>query len=320
MSAGTDTELDADVAPCRVCQSPVFDDEAYCESCGAAARVEAPPPPAARPTTTRSEQDLGVIAVVTDVGLRRHRNEDAFAVAQAAGRAVVAVCDGVASTANGDKAARAAADAALGVFEALRAGEQGPHEVDLQAHLDEAFDEAQRMVLQIPDDDDPRGNDASPSTTLVVAVVTPEKTVIGNVGDSRAYWLSAKTGLSRVLTVDDSWAQEQIGLGMPPELANGDPDAHTITRWIGGDTDSWNPSLAVVEPSEAGLLVLCTDGLWSEFEDPERMARLIADLSSPPIEIARNLVDAALAAGGRDNITVAVVAMDPSSLAGDSRE
>jgi serine/threonine protein phosphatase PrpC len=311
MSTPTDTDLHTDVVPCRVCESPVFDDELYCEACGAAVRPEAAPTAATRPRATRDGRDLNAIAAVTDVGLRRLRNEDAFAIEHAGGRWVAAVCDGVASTANGDRAARAAADAALEVLEPLLHAAQWPDEAELAGQLESAFDAAQQSVLRVPDDDK-YGNEASPSTTLVVAVGTHERVVVGNVGDSRAYWLSTGAGHSRVLTVDDSLAQEEIEQGVPAERAYGHPDANTITRWIGGDTDSWTPRLTILEPTEPGLLVLCTDGLWNYFDDPDRLAGLVPQAAPSPLEIAQLLADAALDAGGQDNVTVAVVLFDHS--------
>jgi serine/threonine protein phosphatase PrpC len=319
MSADTDTELQADVLPCRVCGSPVFDDELYCEACGAAVRPEDPAPVAPRPRATRDERDLGGLAAVSDIGLRRNRNEDAFAIAHAGVRSAAVVCDGVASTANGDRAARAAADAALAVLEPLLRAAQQPDEEAMRRHFEDAFDEAQRSVLSVSDDD-PYGNDASPSTTIVAAVVAPGQVIVGNVGDSRAYWLSAETGLSRLLTVDDSWAQEQIAQGVPAELAYDHPDANTITRWIGGDTDSWTPRVAVLTPAEPGFLMVCSDGLWNHFDDPERLAGLVPRPATSPLEVARHLTNAALDAGGQDNITVAVIPLGSSEPANESQE
>jgi serine/threonine protein phosphatase PrpC len=319
VSAGTETELHTDVTPCRVCKSPVFDDELYCEACGTAVAPGPSPATASVPEPTRNELDLGAIAAVTDVGLKRLRNEDAFTAAHAASRTMAAVCDGVASTANGDRAARAAADAALGTLESLLHAAEWPDQDQLRRHLEAAFDDAQRSVLAVPDDD-PLGNNASPSTTLVVALATPHGAVVGSVGDSRAYWLSDLPGRSMQLTVDDSWAQEQIAQGVPHELAYADPDASTITRWIGGDTDSWTPRLAVLEPAEPGLLVVCSDGLWNHFDDPERLAQLVPDPPATPLGIARRLADAALEAGGQDNVTVAVIPLVPVGPSNENQE
>jgi serine/threonine protein phosphatase PrpC len=163
--------------------------------------------------------------------------------------------------------------------------------------------------MRIPDDE-PDGNDLSPSTTMVAAVVSPELVVVGNVGDSRAYWLSP--GDCRLLTKDDSWAQDAIGEGMAPEVAYAHPDSHTITRWIGADAETPEPMLHALTVTAPGVILVCTDGLWNYFGDPDELGDLLFQGgAAAPIETARRLADAALAAGGQDNVTIAIVPVDP---------
>ena len=179
--------------------------------------------------------------------------------------------------------------------------------------LGRAFAEAQRAVLLVPDDE-PGGNDLSPSTTMVIGVVADGRVTVANVGDSRAYFLGTSPSVARLLTVDDSWAQESIAEGIAPAVAYAHPEAHTITRWVGGDADSVVPSVVAFDATEAGLLVLCTDGLWNYFEDPLELGALIPDgATSSPIAIAQRLTDAALAAGGHDNVTVVVMPVGPAA-------
>ena len=313
MSLHTDT--DAGVRPCEQCHSPVFDDELYCEACGRRVAEEPLVEQAAVPRRHgyRDEHDLGVIAGITDRGNRRHRNEDALAIAAVDGRVVAAVCDGVASTANPDQAARAAANTAFAAVEPLLSAPHWPQDSKLEELLGEAFDEAQRAVLEVPDHE-PDGNDQSPSTTMVVAVAGQGHVTVANIGDSRAYWLSTNPAQTRLLTVDDSWAQERIVEGIAPEVAYAEPDAHIITRWIGGEAESVTPTVVALDVTEPGLLLVCSDGLWNYFEDPHRLLELIPDWAvTAPIEIARRLTDAALVAGGQDNITVVVAPVDPAA-------
>jgi PPM family protein phosphatase len=101
--------------------------------------------------------------------------------------------------------------------------------------------------------------------------------------------------------------------GMEPEEALEHPEAQAITRWIGADTESSEPRITDFAVSEPGLLVVCTDGLWNYFEEPTTLAELVAAAGDPsPPAIARWLADAALDAGGQDNITVAVVPVGPA--------
>ena len=313
MSLHTDT--DVEVRPCPHCQSPVFDDEHYCEACGRPAPGEPLVDNAAVPRGhgDRDEHDLGVIAGITDRGTRRHRNEDALAIAAANGRIVAAVCDGVSTTANPDQAARAAANTAFSVVEPLLSAPSWPQDAELAELLGEAFAEAQRAVLEVPQNE-PDGSHESPSTTMVVAVATRGHVTVANIGDSRAYWLSNDPAQARLLTVDDSWAQDRIAEGMAPEVAYADPEAHIITRWIGGEAESVTPTVVTLDVTEPGLLLVCSDGLWNYFDAPQRLFELIPDwAASAPIDTARRLTDAAVLAGGRDNITVAVVPLDPAA-------
>jgi serine/threonine protein phosphatase PrpC len=311
----------AEVAPCLACGSPVFDDESFCEACGTEvvpyALVPTSPSSIADQSTVRREaHDLGVLASVTDIGHRRSRNEDAVAIAAMDGYGclIAAVCDGVSSTANGHRAAQAATDAVLATLHGTLAHSERPGGTDLEALMQVAFDEAQRAVLLVPSDDDRFGNTASPSTTLVVAIATAERVVVGNIGDSRAYLLSADGSRCRLLTIDDSWALERIAEGTPPEEAYAQPEAHVITRWIGEETESWAPRMTGFEVDGPGLVVLCTDGVWNTFEEPTRLAALVPDGTPSPIEVAHALADAALEAGGRDNMTVAVIPVGQTRL------
>ena len=306
MSAATDTKVGA----CTQCQAPLFEEERFCELCGTRVSTgEETRLIEAAQAHDRVEYDLGSVGAVTDRGVRRQRNEDAVAIAAAGGRAAIALCDGVASTTLADRAAQGAAAAALAVLEPLLHAPRWPSRESLRDRLGQAFAEAQRVVCEIGEDEPDL--DLSPSTTMVVALATHESVTVANIGDSRAYWLSA-TGDSRALTVDDTFAQTMIGEGIPAERALAHPDAHTITRWIGNGADSVEPTVTTLEVAEAGLLLLCSDGLWNYFDDPDRL-REVATAVSPdrPIEIARHLTQAALDAGGQDNVTVAVLPLEP---------
>jgi serine/threonine protein phosphatase PrpC len=132
--------------------------------------------------------------------------------------------------------------------------------------------------------------------------------VIGWVGDSRAYWIDSQ-GI-RQLTVDDSLAEEGIARGMlTPEQAAASPVLHTITNWVGPDAPARPPRLAVLTPERPGRLLLCTDGLWNYMATGPELAEQVAALpaGASPAALARALTDTALARGGKDNITVAVI-------------
>ena len=120
------------------------------------------------------------------------------------------------------------------------------------------------------------------------------------------------------LTVDDSWVQEQVAIGKLSESeAHGHPYAHAITRWLGEDAPGGAPRVTTFTPPSAGRLVLCSDGLWNYAPTNTRMGAIVRahPPATPAIEVARALTQIALASGGRDNITVVVVDVVPSTVA-----
>jgi serine/threonine protein phosphatase PrpC len=143
----------------------------------------------------------------------------------------------------------------------------------------------------------------------VAAVLDGAILVVGWVGDSRAYWLP-DVGDARLLTIDDSYAAEQIAEGATRAAAESGPQAHAITRWLGSDAPDHTPRTASLDLPGPGWVMLCSDGLWNYCSEAADMATLVRDTVSSagpgPLELAAALVDWANAQGGMDNITVAL--------------
>jgi PPM family protein phosphatase len=284
---------------CTACAAPAeaIDADWYCSRCGV--RQRSP--------QDRQEIDLVVAAGVSDRGRVRRRNEDALHL-QAVGESGVAVvvCDGISSSLSAEEAARRGADAAGAVLAEALLGEQAV----LAEATRNAVGTAQQAVLEVPWTS--RSDRDVPSCTLVSAVCRDGELVIGWVGDSRAYWIAGDD--SRQLTVDHSWAQEQVAAGLlSVQEAGADKRAHSITRWLGQDAPDDEPQIVTLRPTDPGRLVLCSDGLWNYMPDAAGIAAQLDAL--PPgtaaITAAHSLADAALAAGGHDNITVAVLNVTP---------
>ncbi len=249
------------------------------------------------------ELDLGWVAAVSDVGHRHHRNEDAFALATEGSRAALVVCDGVSSSANPDQAAAAAATAAIETL--TPALDEATDLATVEQLLRQAIEAARVAVEDVPDSE-PGGYPAAPSTTIVAAVVAPDRVVVASIGDSRAYLLIPSAGAGRRLTVDDSLAEQAIAQGVPAETAYASPQAHVITGWLGGDGEGDDADVTSLAVDGASVLVVCSDGLWNYFEPAEELAAMVRGAGNAPIDLARHFVDAALGAGGSDNVTVAV--------------
>jgi PPM family protein phosphatase len=285
---------------CHACGAPAeaIDKDGYCSICGVRER----------PPCNRVELDLTIAAAVSDQGLVHRRNEDAFHLETVGERSVAAVvCDGISSASAGDAAARNAAKA---TGELLAAALADASRDASEATVD-AIRAANDAVEQVPWTT--RADRAVPSCTLVSALWRDDEIVVGWVGDSRAYWITPDD--TRQLTVDDSWAEEQIAEGLLTlEQASRDPRFHSITHWVGGDAPERSPQAVVLRPEGPGRLLLCTDGLWNYAPTPAELRTLVDALPAraAPAAVARSLTETALARGGRDNITVVVVDIDPS--------
>jgi serine/threonine protein phosphatase PrpC len=189
-------------------------------------------------------------------------------------------------------------------------GEGPPDPVDVA--VTEALAAAWRMVAEVPRDE-PGGYSEPPSTTVVLAVVDPEgRVTLASIGDSRAYWVSPTA--AALLSTDDSWAEQAIATGVAPSAAYRSPMAHVITRWVDGAGADRKQELQLVHHAAPGpgFLVLCSDGLWNYFGDLDRFAGLVLGdgTDESAVDRARRMVDAALQAGGGDNITVAVLPIE----------
>jgi serine/threonine protein phosphatase PrpC len=286
---------------CPACHSAQISADGCCESCGRKM-------PSVR---DHIELDLGLLAGVTDKGLRHPRNEDAMALAtaQRAGQpvALAVVCDGVSSSRRPDEASLAAVQAAVRV---LLAGVR--EEADLLESSRAAVAAAQQALAGL---DEP-GRGDPPSATFVSAVLTHQAATLCWLGDSRAYWLGSGPGAeAKRLTTDDSLAGEMVAAGLVPEdTAMSLPGAHVVTGWLGAGTASTQPHVATFTPPGPGVLLLCSDGLWNYRPGAAELAELaLPGALTDPLGTAAALVSFALEAGGMDNITVVLAPYPPGS-------
>ncbi len=266
--------------------------EGYCESCGRKV-------PSGR---DHAELDLGLLAGVTDRGLRHARNEDAMALATAAAPggqvAIAVVCDGVSSSPRPDEASLAAAQAAVRtLLTSARRGDD-PAEASLAA-----VRSAQRAIASLG------SPGQAPSATYVSTVVAGGAVTVCWLGDSRAYWLPAGSGGATRLTTDDSVAEQLVAFGALTEAdAIASPQAHVITSWLGADLAGAEPHLGRFELVGPGVVLVCSDGLWNYRPEAAGLAELAFPAAlSDPLGAAASLVKFALDVGGVDNITVVLI-------------
>lgn len=223
--------------------------------------------------------------VISETGPVRHENQDAAAELPDAGLFVVA--DGMGGHAGGREASRI-------VREGLAVSSPG---TDLVASIREANRKVFEHARSAPE---LKGM----GSTVVVLHLTDRGGTLLHVGDSRAYRLRGDA-LER-LTDDHSFVRELISQGqITTEDARKHPYRHMLTRAVGVNADV-EPEQRAVDVAAGDVFLLCTDGVSGTLSE-EEIKRLLALGRRSPEEACRALVDAAIAAGGRDNATAIVV-------------
>ncbi len=163
----------------------------------------------------------------------------------------------------------------------------------------------QQAVLQsnaaIYEESVERGNDMG--TTLTLAVVVGDRAIVGNVGDSRTYLYRGDT-LQRV-TKDHSLVQRLVDIGqIDADDVYTHPNRNAILRSL-GDGGELDVDVFEVQLSAGDMLLLCSDGLWEMVRDP-KIKEIITGHAAPP-DACEELIRAANAGGGEDNISAVLV-------------
>ncbi len=235
---------------------------------------------------------LDVVAL-TDVGCKRTNNEDSFGYDLAAG--IFVVCDGMGGNAAGETASGTAVKELVEYFS--REVVLGPpREECLYRSILHANQQVYRMA---------QGNEElrGMGTTLVSACVEGARIVIGNVGDSRAYFL--RGGVCAQITNDHSFVAEQMRSGaMNAEEAGASPLQSLITRAI-GTAESVEPDIFTGNIEPGDILLLTSDGL-TRYADSKAIASLIL-ASANLAEACQALIDTAKRQGAVDNVTCLLV-------------
>ena len=176
---------------------------------------------------------------------------------------------------------------------------QAPRTPDSQA-LGAAIEAANYEIIKAAQDG--RGREGM-GTTMTAAIIKDTRLIIGQVGDSRAYLLSQ--GTLHQLTRDHSLMADMIDSGqITPEEARVHPNRSVITRALGSSLYT-QPDLYELNVQDNDRLLLCSDGL-SGVVDKAVMERILSRYDDPQI-CADQLIQAAIDAGGPDNITAIVI-------------
>jgi serine/threonine protein phosphatase PrpC len=241
-------------------------------------------------------------AGVSDVGRVRATNEDSGFL----GPYVALVADGVGGAAAGEIASATAAYAVAAV--ALGRLGQPPEQVIAEA----AVAARDNIRLGIQRD----LNRLGMATTLTVVVCDGRRVALGHVGDSRAYLL--KDGELRQVSKDHTYVQHLVDTGGLSQQARGShPWRNVVLRSVDGDPAGTGLDIVRLDVGVGDRLLLCSDGLTDLVDDARIAEALVREDAD---DAASVLTEAALHAGGRDNITCIVLdVVDGPRVVGDGR-
>lgn len=244
----------------------------------------------------------------TDVGLERAVNEDRILVDES--RGIFLVVDGLGGHAAGELAAETAVEIIGKRLEDL----DGDIETKVRTSITEANNRIFSLARENPEW-------YGMACVLTLAVAHADHVTVGHVGDSRLYL--AWNGTLRKLTSDHSLIGEREEHGeIDEEDAMRHPRRNEIFRDVGSQSREPNDPDFIQTKTflfrDDAALLLCSDGLSDSLTAAEINA-IIERYDGDPDATAQQLVEAANAAGGRDNVSVVLIA-GPDFLGGESNK
>jgi protein phosphatase len=243
-------------------------------------------------------------AGLTDVGRKREHNEDSLLVTPECN--LVAVADGMGGHQAGEVASQICVTTLREFFVAMN----GDPEITWPFRMDRRYDDwGNRLVvaiqysnLKIREAAIEEGRQGM-GTTCVAALLVGARAYFAWVGDSRGYLF--RDGKLQPITTDHSLQNELLKTGrMKPEDLVHFQHKNVITRALGMG-EKVEVDLIITDLQDNDVVLVCCDGLTGMLED-DQIAKFVADESNLE-KACKNMVDAANAAGGNDNITVALV-------------
>jgi PPM family protein phosphatase len=226
-------------------------------------------------------------AATTHPGLKRNHNEDCFEADPELGLWLVA--DGVGGHSFGEVAS---ALVKTTVAKAYAAGESLTESVR-KAHL--------AVLEELGEQKEALGM----GSTVVALAIKGQHYEIAWVGDSRAYLWDGEN--IQQLTRDHTHVSDLVDGGIISKAeAVSHPERHVLTQSIGVFADmELKPGLLSGEVAPGQQFLLCSDGLTDELTDLS-IAGQLRRYTTPQAQVD-GLLNSALAAGGKDNVTIVVV-------------
>jgi protein phosphatase len=254
----------------------------------------------------------------TDTGLKRSKNEDCFLTLTGSSSdipvnvlgSMFAVADGMGGHPAGDKAARMACDTFRDCYYGVKGIEKaacfilarlclGMFSRLLLRRMEDAIKMADKAIQEY---ECQHKKCEGLGTTLSVLVLAGRTALIAHVGDSRIYRL--RKGKLDLLTVDHTFVQDLVDMGeMTRKEADESPMRHVLMEALGRGVDEIFTRCEKVLADD--LFLVCSDGLHDMINE-ETIHHALTSGSNID-EKCGLLIEQALDAGGKDNVTVVVV-------------
>jgi serine/threonine protein phosphatase PrpC len=240
---------------------------------------------------------------VTDIGCVRTKNEDRILLDESQGLFIIS--DGMGGHTHGEMAAELAITTMQHYLESSRDRMEVTwpfgYNFDLSVDANRIVTAIQLANRQVWKRAEQAPEYAGMGTTIAAVIMNESKITVGNVGDTRVYlW---QRGVLQQLTIDDTWVNAFSGRGGPRI----DVPRNLLTQ-AAGTKDLVDVHIMEAEIGNGDVVLLCSDGLYGPVPDAE-IAKSLAENKSLS-ETASDLLRTAKSAGGQDNISIVLFALE----------
>lgn len=260
-----------------------------------------------KPQISYKPQQL-IMGTAQSIGLQRDHNEDTICAMTSILAdeitelpfGIFVVADGMGGHLHGEVASGVAARTAMQylvshLYLSILGVDPEERMESLQEIVESAVMEAHKVVLRKA----PGGG-----TTITLGLVLGEQVTLGQVGDSRAYFIYPD-GRIQAVTQDHTLVRRLIDLGqLTEEQAMIDSRRNVLYRAL-GQLEPFKPDIETKAFPNPGYMLLCSDGLWGVV--PQADIFRIVRAAKDPSQACHQLIEAANAAGGPDNISAILV-------------
>ncbi len=244
----------------------------------------------------------GTYAYKTDIGMVRKTNEDqAMILMNSENEVFMVVCDGMGGAEKGDVASKLAVDL---LAEAFKKKKKHSFAFSDRKWITRTCKSINKKIYSLSEKlkkAEKKTESLGMGCTMVAALISDNRLMIANIGDSRAYCL--ENGSLKQLTKDQTYVDYLVRTGkLSEDGAKTHPDRHILTNALGVYNSL---SISIDEHHYHGeTILLCSDGLYNNLESKE-IANIISTDERTDQKVV-SLISVANHEGGSDNIGIAL--------------